>query len=297
MGAIDLVIQIEAPPSIASGMQRIGRASHQVGGVSEAIIFPKFRGDLVACAAVTAAMHEGRSSRCAIREIRWTCWRSRLWPWWRWMTGTSTSLFATCAARRLCGADAIDLSTACWTCSPDAIRRTNSRSCGRGSLGIASRTAHGAGRARQSRWSTAARFPTAGCTAFSWPARRRGRARGRARRGNGLRVPARRDLCPGREPGASRRSRTIAYLFRPRRAAREDAVLARRRRRDDGRARAADGRNDARSARRRPRGERILESTISMNSRRQSGAIPGGPGDGDRRCARRPDHRHRTLAR
>ncbi len=59
MGAIDLVIQIEAPPSVASGMQRIGRASHQVGGVSTGVVFPKFRGDLVACAAVTAAMHEG----------------------------------------------------------------------------------------------------------------------------------------------------------------------------------------------------------------------------------------------
>jgi len=59
MGAIDLVIQIEAPPSIASGMQRIGRASHHVGAVSEGIIFPKFRGDLVACAAITHAMHEG----------------------------------------------------------------------------------------------------------------------------------------------------------------------------------------------------------------------------------------------
>jgi len=59
MGAIDLVIQIEAPPSIASGMQRIGRASHQVGTISEGIIFPKFRGDLLACAAVTDAMHRG----------------------------------------------------------------------------------------------------------------------------------------------------------------------------------------------------------------------------------------------
>jgi len=60
MGAVDLVIQIEAPPSVASGMQRIGRASHQVDAVSEGIIFPKFRGDLVACAAVTRAMHEGQ---------------------------------------------------------------------------------------------------------------------------------------------------------------------------------------------------------------------------------------------
>src|SRR5205085_1681578 len=60
MGAIDLVIQIEAPPSIASGMQRIGRASHQVGAISSGIIFPKYRADLIACAAVTRAMHDGR---------------------------------------------------------------------------------------------------------------------------------------------------------------------------------------------------------------------------------------------
>jgi ATP-dependent Lhr-like helicase len=60
MGAIDLVIQIEAPPSVASGLQRIGRAGHQAGAISAGIIFPKFRGDLVACAAVTRAMHEGQ---------------------------------------------------------------------------------------------------------------------------------------------------------------------------------------------------------------------------------------------
>src|SRR6187549_2806749 len=59
MGAIDLVVQIEAPPSVASGLQRIGRAGHQAGAISEGIVFPKFRGDLIACAAVTRAMHEG----------------------------------------------------------------------------------------------------------------------------------------------------------------------------------------------------------------------------------------------
>jgi ATP-dependent helicase Lhr and Lhr-like helicase len=59
MGAVDLVIQIEAPPSVASGMQRIGRAGHHVGAVSDGIIFPKFRADLIACAAATRAMHEG----------------------------------------------------------------------------------------------------------------------------------------------------------------------------------------------------------------------------------------------
>ena len=59
MGAVDLVIQIEAPPSVASAMQRIGRAGHHVGAASEGVIFPKYRADLIACAAVTRAMHEG----------------------------------------------------------------------------------------------------------------------------------------------------------------------------------------------------------------------------------------------
>jgi ATP-dependent helicase Lhr and Lhr-like helicase len=60
MGAVDLVVQIEAPSSVASGMQRVGRANHNVGGVSSAVIYPKYRGDLAACAAITKAMQEGR---------------------------------------------------------------------------------------------------------------------------------------------------------------------------------------------------------------------------------------------
>ncbi len=59
MGAVDLVIQVESPPSVASGMQRVGRASHHVGAVSNAVIFPKYRADLVACAAITRAMYHG----------------------------------------------------------------------------------------------------------------------------------------------------------------------------------------------------------------------------------------------
>ncbi|HXJ92962.1 MAG TPA: DEAD/DEAH box helicase [Terriglobia bacterium] len=60
MGAIDLVIEIEAPPSVASGLQRIGRGGHQANATSLGIIFPKYRGDLVACAASTRAMLDGR---------------------------------------------------------------------------------------------------------------------------------------------------------------------------------------------------------------------------------------------
>jgi ATP-dependent Lhr-like helicase len=59
VGAVDLVIQIEAPPSVASGLQRIGRAGHAVGAVSRGIIFPKYRGDLLAAAASTARMTAG----------------------------------------------------------------------------------------------------------------------------------------------------------------------------------------------------------------------------------------------
>ncbi|MDB4982145.1 MAG: associated domain protein, partial [Myxococcales bacterium] len=59
MGAIDLVVQIEAPPSVSSGLQRIGRAGHQVGAPSRGVVFPKYRGDLLACAAVTRAMRDG----------------------------------------------------------------------------------------------------------------------------------------------------------------------------------------------------------------------------------------------
>ncbi len=59
MGAVDLVIQVESPPSVASGLQRVGRAGHQVGAVSRGVVFPKFRGDLVQTAVVVERMREG----------------------------------------------------------------------------------------------------------------------------------------------------------------------------------------------------------------------------------------------
>nr|WSX23215.1 DEAD/DEAH box helicase [Streptomyces tubercidicus] len=59
MGAVDLVVQVESPPSVASGLQRVGRAGHQVGAVSTGIVFPKYRGDLVQAAVVTERMRSG----------------------------------------------------------------------------------------------------------------------------------------------------------------------------------------------------------------------------------------------
>src|SRR6266545_3597555 len=59
MGAVDLVVQVEAPSSVAQGLQRIGRAGHQVGAVSRGVVLPKFRGDLVESAVVVERMLAG----------------------------------------------------------------------------------------------------------------------------------------------------------------------------------------------------------------------------------------------
>jgi len=60
MGAVDLVIQVEAPPSVASGLQRIGRAGHQVGEISQGVLFPKHRTDLIGCAVTVQRMLAGQ---------------------------------------------------------------------------------------------------------------------------------------------------------------------------------------------------------------------------------------------
>jgi ATP-dependent helicase Lhr and Lhr-like helicase len=66
MGAVDLVVQVEAPPSVAAGLQRVGRAGHQVGAISRGVFFPKYRGDLVESAVVAERMKAG-----AIESMRY----------------------------------------------------------------------------------------------------------------------------------------------------------------------------------------------------------------------------------
>ncbi len=68
MGAVDLVIQVEAPPSAASGLQRVGRAGHQVGEVSKAALFPKHRGDVLHTAVVTERMLDGKIEAIAVPQ-------------------------------------------------------------------------------------------------------------------------------------------------------------------------------------------------------------------------------------
>jgi ATP-dependent Lhr-like helicase len=60
MGSIDLVVQVAAPDSVARGLQRVGRAGHQVGGVSIGRIFPKHRADLAIAAVVAERMLKGQ---------------------------------------------------------------------------------------------------------------------------------------------------------------------------------------------------------------------------------------------
>ncbi len=66
MGAVDLVIQVESPKSVSRGLQRVGRAGHQVDGVAKGRIFPKFRGDLLECAVVVKRMREGLIERTVV---------------------------------------------------------------------------------------------------------------------------------------------------------------------------------------------------------------------------------------
>ncbi len=66
MGEVDLVVQVESPPSVASALQRVGRAGHQVGEISRGVLFPKHRADLVHIAVVSERMVAGQIEAIAI---------------------------------------------------------------------------------------------------------------------------------------------------------------------------------------------------------------------------------------
>jgi len=66
MGAVDLVIQVESPPSVASGLQRIGRAGHQVGEISKGLLFPKHRTDLIHTSVAVERMRSGQIEALAV---------------------------------------------------------------------------------------------------------------------------------------------------------------------------------------------------------------------------------------
>jgi len=115
MGAVDLVLQVESPGAVSRGLQRIGRASHHVGGTSRGRILPKFRGDLLEATVVAHEVLDGkveanrlpdsppeclahedlavarRGRRSACPTARSMSWPSRSSRWSRPTRGRSTS--------------------------------------------------------------------------------------------------------------------------------------------------------------------------------------------------------------
>ena len=216
MGAVDLVIQVESPGAVSRGLQRIGRAGHQVGEPSKGTIFPKHRGDLLEAAVVTRRMLDGldrvdplpaqpaRRAGPADRGPRRRCERrARSTSWPRWCAGApaSPSSPTTC-------------SSTCSTCSPG---RYPSEEFGELRPRIVwDRVERHAARPRRlaSGWPSpaAAPSPTAACSACSCPT-----APGSAsstRRWSTRAGPARRS-CSARPPGASRTSPSSGSPSRP----------------------------------------------------------------------------------
>ena len=234
MGAIDLVVQIEAPPSVASGMQRIGRAGHQVGEPSVGKIFPKYRGDLLEAAVVVERMQAA-----AIEETRIP--RNPL-------DVLAQQLVAICADRpldRRRPASARDArgqlprplaraagGRARHALRPLSVRRVRRPEAAR-RLGPPDRRGRQPQRrAGRRRSRAAARSRTAGCSASSCPATTPGAAAAgrRARRGDGVRVAGGGDL-PARRLDLADRGDPAGPGDRDAGSGRagQDAVLARRR--------------------------------------------------------------------
>ena len=138
MGAVDLVIQVESPKSVARGLQRIGRAGHELGAVSKGRIFPKFRADLLESAVVARAMREGEIEETKIPRNPLDVLAQQI---------VAIAADEEISRRRPARArharlpvqaiSAARSSRTCSTCSPAATRPTSSPSCGRASSGTA----------------------------------------------------------------------------------------------------------------------------------------------------------------
>ena len=137
MGAVDLVIQVESPKSVARGLQRIGRAGHELGEISKGRVFPKYRADLLECAVVARAMREGAIEETAIPRNPLDVLAQQI------VAISADADIAIDDLHRLVGVRIrspicrAPSSRTCSTCSPGAIRRTSSPSSVRGSSGIA----------------------------------------------------------------------------------------------------------------------------------------------------------------
>ena len=305
MGAIDLVVQIEAPPSVASGLQRIGRAGHSVGAGQRRHHLPEVPrrprglrgGDARRCA-------RARSNRRAIRATRSTCSRSRSSRWRRWSAGRSTISSHGAIARRRspsCSRRVFDgvLDMLSGRYPSDEFAELRPRVTWDRVNGIVM-ARQGAKRVAIANAGT---IPDRGLYGVFLAGAEQGQgARRRARRRDGVRGARRRDV-PARRLDLAHRAdhaRPRAGLARARRAG-QDAVLEGRRPGPAGRARPGDRQAGARAAQGRPprRRSRTLEqrSRPRRAGRREPAAVSRRAASRRRRRARRSHHRHRALAR
>ena len=148
MGAVDLVVQVESPKSVARGLQRVGRAGHSLEAVSKGRIFPKFRGDLLECAVVAKAMRAGEIEETRIprnpldvlaQQIVAICADEEI---------SVDDLTRSYGAPTRSPSSRARRSRTSSTCSPGATRPTSSPSCVRGSSGTGRPGSCAAGPAR-----------------------------------------------------------------------------------------------------------------------------------------------------
>ena len=299
MGAVDLVIQVESPKSVARGLQRIGRAGHELGAVSKGRIFPKFRADLLESAVVAGGCGPARSRRRSSRATRSTCSHSRSSRSAPTRRSPSTICTSSCAARTRSPISRARSSRTCSTCSRAATRPTSSPSCGRASSGTGRPARSAAARRAQARGHERRDDPRP--RPLRRPPRRRRRPGGRARRGDGLRgargadVPARRLDVADRGDHARPRAR-LAGAGR----ARGGAVLEGRGRRAAVRAGRGDRPRLARAdgALGREGARRLRGELLARRARREEPPdVPARAGGGDRRRPLRPHGRRRALPR
>ena len=253
MGAVDLVIQVESPKSVARGIQRIGRAGHELGAVSKGRIFPKFRSDLLECAVVAKQMRAGEIEETVIPRNPLDVLAQHIvsmvadgeWD----VDEIERHRHRRPSPTR---SSAASSSRTCSTCSTAATRPSASPSCARASSGTGPRARSAAARAPASSPSpTPARSPTAASTASTCPT-----AAGSAsstRRWSTRRAPARSSCSAPRTWRIEEITRDRVIVTPGARRPRGGAVLARRRRRPPGRARPRDRRVLARGGLRRAR--------------------------------------------
>ena len=291
MGAIDLVIQVESPRSVARGLQRIGRAGHQVDAPSRGRIFPKYRGDLLECAAVVVAHARAAPSRrraCRATAARRAGAADRgdergRGPWTvdELERGRAARYpFAELSREQLEGV--LDMLAGRYPSDEFAELRPRivwDRVAGH---------ACAAARARaRSRCRTRARSPTAGLFAVFLPDGARASASS-TRRWSTRPAPGRRS-CSAPRPGASRRSPATASSSRRRPG--EPGTMPFWKGEGLGRPFELGERSGAfarelvrrRAASRRPRAC-ASEQRLRRPRRRQPGRLPRGAGGGDRRA-------------